>query len=166
MAISTSKVDLSTIGLKVGIAFETIAGQHPTSDYYPIPKVTEIPDMDFDPDTIDVTSFENTVYKSYIDGLKDTGGVLSLTANYTEYGVDLWDAHAKKAEDSVTGLINWLCISIPRVSMQYFIPIKAIKTGLPTTPLNDKISIGYKFTVVGDIVKDTGATFSITDYTE
>lgn len=143
--------DVSTLGVKVGIALETSAGVRPTTGYTAIPRVYELPDMDFDADSIDTTTFDNLVYKSSMDGLKDTGGVLSLTANYTEDGVKLWDEQASKATN---GLGNWLVIYIPKVKTQYFIPITAIATGVPTINLNDRLTIGYKFSVRADIEKD------------
>lgn len=146
--------DLSTIGVKVGIAIETTAGTKPTTGYIAIPKVNEIPEMDFEPDTIDTTSFDNLKYKSYINGLMDTGGVLSLSANYTERGVKIWDDMVKKQNEATNGEQLWLVISIPSIEDKYFIPINAVPTGVPNTPLNDKVSIGYKFTVTGDILKE------------
>lgn len=142
--------DISSLGVKVGIAIETVAGTMPEGGYTQVPKVYELPDLDFTPDSIDTTTFDNLVYKSSMDGLKDTGGVLSMTANYTESGVKLWDGQAGK---EINGLGNWLVVYIPGVKTQYFIPIKVTPTGLPSIPLNDRISISYKFTVRADIVK-------------
>lgn len=142
--------DISSIGVKVGIAIEETAGTMPEVGYTFIPKVYELPDLDFAPDSIDTTTFDNLEYKSSIEGLKDTGGVLSLTANYTESGVKLWDAQCAKETE---GKNNWLVVYIPKIKTQYFIPINAIPTGLPTIPLNDRVTIGYRFTVVADIVK-------------
>jgi hypothetical protein len=146
--------DRSTIGLKIGIAFETTAGERPTSDYIAVPKVYELPDMDADPDSIDTTTFDNLKYKSSIEGLIDLGGILSLTANYTTRGVELWDTQAglENSATNTDGKKNWLVIQIPDVDNAYFIPVNVIETGIPTTPVNDRISIKYRFTVVGDIV--------------
>lgn len=142
--------DISTIGVKVGIAIEQTAGTMPEAGYTAIPKVKELPDLDFAPDSIDTTTFDNLEYKSSIDGLKDTGGVLNLSANYTESGVKLWDAQCAKETE---GKNNWLVVYVPTVKTQYFIPINAIPTGLPTITINDVLAITYKFTVVADIVK-------------
>ena len=46
-----------------------------------------------------------------------------------------------------------MVVYIPKIKTQYFIPINAIPTGLPTIPLNDRVTISYRFTVVADIVK-------------
>lgn len=161
MATSTlSKKALTSIGLIVAIATETTAGTMPTSDYYKVPQVTDLPDMDFDPDTIETTSYDNLEYKSYLSGLKDTGGVISLPANYTEYGVTMWDDIADTlADDSnTTGKIAWLVIRIQGTTQTWFIPVELVKCGIPSAPVNDKVSIDYKFTVLKDI-----ETLTITD---
>ena len=159
MATSTkSKKALTSIGLFVGIAMETTAGTMPTADYYQVPQVTDLPDLDFDPDTIETTSFDNEEFKSYLPGLKDKGGVLALPANYTEYGVTMWDDIQSKLADTdtnTTGKIAWLEIRIRGTQQTWFIPIELVKCGIPSAPVNDKISIDYKFTVLKDIETDT-----------
>lgn len=157
MAISTNDNALTSIGLKVGIAIESTAGTMPTTSYYKIPQVTDLPDLDFEPDTIETTSYDNLKYKSYKSGLKDTGGIISLPANYTEYGVDMWDDIVDKLDPSTntTGKIAWLMISIEGTERKWFVPISPVETGLPTAPVNDKVSINYNFTVVKDIVPQT-----------
>ncbi len=165
-----NKNALTSIGTKVSIAVETVAGTRPVTNYYPIPQVTELPDLDFEPDTIETTSYDNLVYKSYLSGLKDTGGILSFEANYTEYGVEMWDdiVDNLKPETNPTGLKAWLFVDIPGTDRKWFIPINPVETGLPTAPVNDKVSINYNFTVVGDIdattVADTSTYYASGDY--
>lgn len=157
MPISTNKNALTSIGLKIGIAIETTAGTKPVTDYYEIEQVTELPDLDFEPDTIETTSYKNLEYKSYLPGLKDTGGIISLSANYTQYGAEMWDDIVDKLDPSTntTGKIAWLLVSIKGTTKKWFIPIKPVLTGLPTAPVNDKVSLNYNFTVAGDIVTET-----------
>lgn len=162
MAISTkSKKALTSIGLFVGIAMETTAGTMPTTDYYRVPQVTDLPDLDFEPDTIETTSYEEEDYKTYLSGLKDTGGVISLPANYTEYGVTMWDDIQETLADTSTntdGKIAWLVIRIKGTTHTWFVPIDLVKCGVPSAPVNDKVSTSYKFTVLKDI-----ETVDITD---
>lgn len=146
-----NKNALTSIGLKVAIAIEATAGTRPASGYYPIPGVTDLPDLDFTPDTIETTSFDNTEYKSYLPGLKDTGGNLSMGANYTDYGFQMWNDIVDDLASDTTGKIAWILISIEGTDQKWFIPIKPVECGVPTAPVNDKISINYNFTVVKDI---------------
>ena len=171
MAISTNKNALTSIGLKVGIAIEATAGTKPTTNYYPIEQVTDLPDLDFEPDTIETTSYKNLEYKSYLPGLKDTGGIISLPANYTQYGVEMWDDIVDKLSptNNATGKIAWLLVSIQGTTRKWFVPIKPVTTGLPSAPVNDKVSINYNFTVAGDIdtqtIADDSTYWSNSDYT-
>lgn len=107
-----NKNALTSIGLVVAVAVETTAGTRPVTNYYKVPGVTDLPDLDFDPDTIETTSYDNLDYKSYLPGLKDTGGVVSLEANYTEYGVGLWDGMTATIEADTTGIKAWILIAI------------------------------------------------------
>lgn len=153
-----NKNALTSIGLVVAVAVETTAGTRPVTNYYKVPGVTDLPDLDFDPDTIETTSYDNLDYKSYLPGLKDTGGIVSLEANYTEYGVGMWDGMTSTIEDDTTGIKAWILIAIKGTTTRWFIPAKLVECGVPTAPVNDKVSISYKFTVLGDINK-----FTITD---
>ena len=146
-----SKNALTSIGLKVAIAIEATAGTRPTSNYYTIPGVTELPDLDFEPDTIETTSFDNTDYKSYLPGLKDTGGNVSFGANYTDYGFQMWNDIVDDLGADTTGKIAWILISIEGTDQKWFIPVKPVECGVPSTTVNDKVSINYNFTVVKDI---------------
>ena len=146
-----SKLALTSIGLKVAIAIEATAGTRPTSNYYTIPGVTDLPDLDFEPDTIETTSFDNTDYKSYLPGLKDTGGNISFGANYTDYGFQMWNDIVDDLSADTTGKIAWILISIEGTDQKWFIPVKPVECGVPTTTVNDKVSINYNFTVVKDI---------------
>lgn len=150
-----NKNALTSIGLVVAVAVETTAGTRPVTNYYKVPGVTDLPDLDFDPDTIETTSYDNLDYKSYLPGLKDTGGVVSLEANYTEYGVGLWDGMTATIEADTTGIKAWILIAIKGTTTRWFIPAKLVECGVPTAPVNDKVSISYKFTVLGDIDKAT-----------
>lgn len=167
MATTYSKKPLSSIKLKVAVAVETTAGTKPTTGYYRIPMVTALPDMDWENDTIDVTSYDDEKNYRYIPGLRDTGGLLSLEANYSDYGIAMWDDIADKVspENNPTGKSAWLLIQIDGATQKYLVPIIPVKTGIPDAPVNDKVSINFNFTVNGDMEKTTDTiTISATDY--
>ena len=106
-----SKV-LTSIGAVLSIAPETTAGQRPTTGYKHIPQVTEMTEIDLDPDTIETTSFDNLRYKSSVAGLIDTSALQSLTVNATknEDAETVWDAAAQKYATDGTGY--WLQVAI------------------------------------------------------
>lgn len=171
MPTTYSKKALTSIGLQVSIAVETTAGTRPSANYYKIPMVTALPDMDWENDTIDITSYDNLTNYSYLSGLRDTGGLLSLEANWSEYGMTMWDDIAKTLASSAntTGKKAWLMIDISGTNVKYFVPIMPVETGIPDAPVNDKVSINYNFTAVGDMAKETIASttayYASGDYT-
>lgn len=71
-----------TAGIKLKYGVETQKGTNPT-DWVYIPGITEFPEVASTPETIEDTTLDNTDYKTYIPGLKDTGGTLSMSANDT-----------------------------------------------------------------------------------
>lgn len=70
-----------TAGITLRYAPESTAGTEPTTGFVHIPGITEIPEIGSQPETYETTSLDNLEFKTYIDGLKDTGGALAFTAN-------------------------------------------------------------------------------------
>ena len=99
--------------LAAGVAFKYGAmgagGTKPT-EWTHIPGITEIPEIGGDVETIETTSLDNLEYKTYINGLKDTGGSIGMTANDTREFREAWDAfvEASKTENGA-----WAAITIP-----------------------------------------------------
>lgn len=100
----------STAGISFGWAAGTGTDTAPTS-FTHIPGITDIPEVGNDaPETIETTSLDNLEYKTYINGLKDTGGSIGMTANDTREFREAWDAfvEASKTENGA-----WAAITIP-----------------------------------------------------
>ena len=82
----------STAGISFGWAAGTGSDTAPTT-FTHIPGITDIPEIGNDaPETIETTSLDNLEYKTYINGLKDTGGSIGMTANDTREFREAWDA--------------------------------------------------------------------------
>lgn len=158
-----SKKPLTSIGLKTSIALETTAGTRPVTNYYKIYQVTALPDLDFENDTIDVTSFDDLVNHSYLPGLKDTGGLLSFEINYNDYDVTMWNDIAEKVAEATDGKKAWILIDIEGTSRKFFIPIIPVKAGMPGAEVNDKVTQNLNFTAFGDVV-DQDITSTTTYY--
>ena len=77
-------INLSTAGVQLWYAVEASAGTRPTSGYTRIYGIKSTPSLNPAPDTLETTTFDETEYKTYIDGLKDLGGALEFTFNLTE----------------------------------------------------------------------------------
>ena len=109
-------IAITSIGAKVSFAFETEKGVRPTTGYTKLPEIKEIPEMNPTPDTLETTSLDNLEYKTYVDGLKDLGGALSFTANFTQDLYDLYNGEngiVKSWETAKSaGKAMYLCIEI------------------------------------------------------
>ena len=75
--------EISTAGITVKYAVETTSGTRPTTGYTSIPNIKNIPEFNPQPSALDVTDLSDTTWKRYIAGLKDPGGALGFTANFT-----------------------------------------------------------------------------------
>lgn len=64
-------IPLTTIGVKVSWAVETTAGTRPTTGYKVIHGIYSTPDLNIAPSTVDVTSFDDTVFTRKAPVLKD-----------------------------------------------------------------------------------------------
>ena len=145
-----SKV-LTSIGAVLSIAPETVAGTRPTTGYKHIPQVTQMTEIDLDPDVLETTSFDNLRYKSSVAGLIDTSALQSLTVNATknEDAENVWDAAAKKYAEDGTGY--WLQVAIRDKEDAVYIPIAPVETGAYNLEVNDVVTIALKYTITGDL---------------
>ena len=149
-------IAISSIGAKVSFAFETTAGTRPTTGYKKLPQIKEIPEMNPSPETLETTSLDNTEYKTYIDGLKDLGGSLAFTANFTQELYDLYNGadgimkqweDAKKAEPSKA---MYLCIDINGLKESCYLSVIPSKLGIPAASVNSIMEVNLYFTPAGE----------------
>ena len=152
-------IAITSIGAKVSFGFETVEGTRPTSrnDYTKLPEIKEIPEMNPTPDTIETTSLDNLEYKTYVDGLKDLGGALSFTANFTQALYDLYNTPstgliAKYNEAKKDGLAMWLCIEIVGLEDACYLQVTPSKLGLPAASVNSVMEVALYFTPAGEPV--------------
>ncbi len=99
-----------TAGIKLLWGTSASAEAKPTT-WTHIKGITEMPEIGGAPETYETTSLDNLEFKTYIDGLKDTGGALSFTANDTaEFRSAVRTLiTAQEDEDNFT----WFCIDVP-----------------------------------------------------
>ena len=157
-------IAITSIGVKVSYAFESVAGTRPTTGYTLIPQVKEIPEMNPQPEALDTTSFDNLEYTTSIPGLKDIGGDLAFTANFTQALYDLWqDAGTgimdKWATAKAAGKAMYLCIDIPGLDESCYISVVPSNIGLPATSINSVMEVTLHFTPVGEPTWSTDPTY-------
>lgn len=158
-------IAITSIGIKVSYAFESTAGTMPTSGYKVIPQVKEIPEMNPQPETLETTSFDNKEYKTYVDGLKDLGGVLDFTANYTQELYDLWQTASTGVmalweTAKASGKAMYLCIDIPGLSESCYISVIPSNLGLPAASVNSVMEVTLHFTPAGEPIWAADPTYA------
>lgn len=143
-----------TIGTHVSFAWETVAGQRPTTGYKKWCDCTAHPDLNPAREQIETTTLCQTNNKTYEDGLRDYGD-LGFGANLTNETMDLFIG----AEGYVTmypsknndGLRLWACIDIKGINKSYYIPVKPQDFGLPEGEAgSNKYDLTVNFSAVGD----------------
>lgn len=157
-------ISLTSIGVKVSYAFEASAGTRPSTGYKVIPQVKEIPEMNPQPETLETTSFDNKEFKTYVDGLKDLGGVLDFTANFTQELYDLWQAAstgvmAQWETAKAAGKAMYLCIDIPGLNKSCYLSVIPSNLGLPAASVNTVMETTLHFTPVGEPIWDTDPSY-------
>lgn len=149
-------IAITSIGAKVSFAFETEKGVRPTTGYTKLPEIKEIPEMNPTPDTLETTSLDNLEYKTYVDGLKDLGGALSFTANFTQDLYDLYNGEngiVKSWETAkAAGKAMYLCIEIQGLSEACYLSVTPSKLGLPAASVNTVMEVALYFTPAGEPV--------------
>lgn len=121
--------DLSTAGIKFCYACETTAGTKPSA-FTAIAGAKSIPEMNPEPATLETTSLDATVWKTYIAGLKDPGGALGITFNDNSTFQTAWSTF-KSAYDTAkaSGLATWVEFYVPGMTNGFFMTVDVSELG-------------------------------------
>lgn len=147
-----ASIDLSTAGIRLGIAFESTSGTRPTTGYRNIPGPKSIPGLDDAPSMIDTTSLNEEFYHKYIPGLRDLGGGdIAITFNYTQAWCDMWDdIYETNETNKATGKRAWITFYIPGISDAFFMPVDIVKRGNPAAEVDSVLETTGHFTPIGE----------------
>lgn len=114
-------LEFSSAGVQLRYCVETTAGSRPTSGYKKLPSIKSSPDFNAEPSQLDVTDFDDLVWKRSIAGLRDAGGALAFTANMTASFKSAW---ASMISAYTTGRASskatWFEVAIPNFDSFYF----------------------------------------------
>lgn len=80
---------ISTLGVTLGYAVESSAGEKPSS-FTNLTRINSIGGISQDTEQIDASALEDTSSK-YIAGRADTGGTISVSINLTPDTIDEWE---------------------------------------------------------------------------
>lgn len=113
-------MDLSTAGIKIYYAVETTAGTRPTTGWAEIPGVKSIPEFGSEPSQLESTTLNATTWRTYVAGLRDTGGAVGLTFNDNDTFQSAWE-DLKDAYDTgkASGLATWIEYVVPNMTKAF-----------------------------------------------
>jgi hypothetical protein len=113
--------ELSTAGVTVGYAFEAVSGTRPESGYQKIPGIKSTPDLNPEPSSLEVTDLSDTVWKRYIQGMKDPGGALGFLCNNTNEFQAAWLTLCHLSEIArESELATWFVVTVPELTDSFF----------------------------------------------
>lgn len=128
--------ELSTAGVLLKYAVETTAGTRPTTGYTTVPSIKSIPDLNPEPESLEVTDLSDTTWRRYIAGLKDPGGALSFTANLTTAFKTAWETLVTAYTTGISSSkATWFEIMVPNFGSFYFAGIPS-ELGLKAMDVN------------------------------
>ena len=143
-------IALSTAGVKVWYAVEETEGTRPEAGYTHISDIKETPDFNPEPETHEATDLEETEYKFYVAGLKDVGGALGFTANFTEKLQTQWESIVEAFDEAAAaGKRMWFQISHPKLPKAVFFPGEPSTMGLPGISVNGVLETTVYVTPTG-----------------
>ena len=135
-------IDLSTAGVSLNYAVEKTSGTRPTTGYTRINGIKAIPDLNPEPGSLETTTLDALEYRTYIPGLKDTGGALSFIANLTQEFMDAWEALVEAAEEAAgTGKKTWFAVVVPGITNAFFFAADPSPLGLSAIEVDSVLEI-------------------------
>lgn len=145
-------IDLSTAGIRIGIAYEATSGTRPTTGYVNIPEPKSIPAMDEAPSLLDTTSLNAEQYKTYIPGLNDlNGGDIAITFNCSQVWCDFWDTMYETNESNkASNKRAWIEFYIPGLTDAFYMPVDIVKRGQAGAEVDGVLEITGHFTPIGE----------------
>lgn len=148
-------IDLSTIGVRVGYAYETTAGTRPTS-YINLAGPKSIPEFNPEPNSGETTSLNNEEYTSYMPLLKDLGGTLGFGFGMSQELLDTWETICDTTEtNEATGLRTWFTVYHPGLDKALFFPGKPTRLGLSAMEVNSVWDTTVYIAPIGEPQLDT-----------
>lgn len=148
-------IELSTAGIQLLYGTETTADEKPTA-FTRILGVKSLPELNPEPETSETTTLDATEWKTYIDGLKDTGGALQITFNLTEEFMTTWDSVMTAHETAIAaGKHLWWQFLIPGLTKSFFFAGNPADMGFNGAEVGNVLETSVYVTPTGHIGWDT-----------
>lgn len=132
-------LELNTIHVSVAYCVETTASTRPTTGYTNIPNITSISEVTGQPDQLECTDLSDE-WKRFVDGVKDTGGNLTLGVNLTAAFKTAWETLVTAYETAkASGKATWFEIKVPNLA-SFYIAGNPQDLGLPSIEVNNVLA--------------------------
>ena len=152
-------IDLSTAGVSLNYAVETTSGTRPTTGYTKLTGIKAIPDINPEPGSLETTTLDALMWRTYIAGLKDPGGALAFTANMTQQFATEWETLVTEAnEGKETNLRTWFAIVVPGLTDAFYFAAEVSELGLSAIEVDSVLEIEPYLTPVEIHGWDTAPT--------
>ena len=113
--------ELSTAGVTVGFAIESVTGTRPELGYQRIPGVKSTPDLNPEPSSLQVTTLDDAEWHRYIQGLRDPSSALPFTCNNTREFQSAWYTLCRLAETAKEDeFATWFVINVPGMDKSFY----------------------------------------------
>lgn len=151
-------IPLTTIGVKVSWAVETVAGQRPTTGYKVIHGIHSTPNLNIAPSTVDVTSFDDMIFTRKASTLKEIPDQMEYGVFYGKQAKKDWDELMSAYETAKKGGLEvWFCEDIPDdddddFANAYFYTVKPHPFEKPGLEANNNIDTSFYATYTGSYV--------------
>lgn len=149
--MAAKAIDLSTAGIHVGYAIESVAGSKP-EQFTDLPNPKSIPNFNPEVGTYDVTSLNDTEWKRYIQGLKDVGGALAITFGMSQVFLDKWE---KLCDDYDTASTQnkrfWMVFWHPKLDKSFFFTGTPARMGWAESGVDSAWDTSVSITPTGEI---------------
>lgn len=146
---------VSTAGMNLKYAAETVAGTRPTGTYTTIPGVKVIPAIFNDPNMLQSTPLSAEKNHTYIRGLNDSGGAIQITVNDYKAFRDAWgDCITAYATAQGSGLGMWFEVAYPDGSNldSFYFPGEPLELGFGGSDVDTVLENNLNIAPTGDYV--------------
>lgn len=155
-----NSIPLAAIGVKIGYAAESTAGTRPSTGYTALPDLKSTPSLNTTPNTADATTFDNQEFTTYVELLKDLGGALEFSANFTNELKTAWGTMIDAYDALTGGKRMWFVISVPGISENVFFAGMPSEMGIPEMSANSLIETSVYITPISEPEWQPAATFT------
>lgn len=145
--MAVQEAGLSTLGIKLGYAVETTAGEKPTSFTW-LERANSIGGLDLSTETIDASALEDYVTR-YIAGRQDSGGEWTVTFNYTsEVAAQLKSMISAYNTGKASNLKTWFEVWIPNLTNGFYVVAQPPQVlSMPEFSQNELLTIDVVFAI-------------------